>query len=339
MNLHGLYSEQVRDACKTIWERLKMMKNKVLKKLVTGEVVIIDTVTGETKPATAKQIAEYLLDDVAYVRTHEQQDAWERKKKEQEEQEELERVVGQRDFAFNDMDNIKGLMEAKKMKELNLTDNQIGYFYMLTTFIDYDGFIRPTSKQPPVSTQTDIKRLIGIKNNATVKETIKALTDSGLLYKETYTNLEENIKGKKCFKINSDYAFKGGLDGRKAVKSYSKTIRDIYEYAGVDAVSFLVPLIPYIGLKHNALVANPYAKSEEAKPLTLKDIQDITGFSRSKVGRKVRELTYKDMYVFSNMTIGRTRLYVINPLALYRKEGEPTGELVELFKINKKTDK
>jgi len=236
-----------------------------------------------------------------------------------------------KEFTFDDMGNYRELMEDIGMGKKNLSGTQLGYWYFIKTFAGNDGFVRPSREQQPITTITDMVDLLEV-SWPTASNNINALLDNDLLLKEEY--IFENGKEKKAFKINNKYSYRGEQKDIRTVKSFNKTIREIYRQNGADSLSFLVPLIGYIGMEDNVIVFNPYEKdARKLEPMNIEDMADITGFSTGKVSNRINNLMHNDLHVFATMKKGTKKMYIVNPLAVYRKQGMPPKTLIRQFKI------
>ena len=283
----------------------------MMKEHLTGRT-FIDAETGE------------IIEDVVSLRTGNQDKTYRH----------IQHVENERgkEFTFDDMEGYRELMEEIKTGEKSLSDTQIGYWYFIKTFADTEGFIRESREQEPIATVTHLAKLLEV-SYPTASININALLDNGLLIKEK--TIFNNGKTKKAFKINTDYSYRGTQKDTRTVKSFNKTIREIYWQNGADALSFLVPLIPFIGLEDNVLVFNPYeVEARKLEPMNHEDIMKVTGYSSGKVSNRIRNTKHNGLNVFATMIKGGKKMYIVNPLAIYRKRGTPSGTLIRQFEIN-----
>lgn len=95
-----------------------------------------------------------------------------------------------------------------------------------------------------------------------------------------------------------------------------------------------MPLIPFIGLEDNVIVFNPYEiDTGKLQPMNIDDIAEVTGFSTGKVSSRINGVTHNGMAVFSTLKKRGKKLNIVNPLAIYRKQGTSSETLVRQVEI------
>lgn len=228
------------------------------------------------------------------------------------------------------MINIKELIgELEESKYTKRT--YLGYLLLLQSYVDYNGILRKNSQTVKPFNRSDIKKVLNIASWDTTREFIELLIDKSVI-KEVKT-----AKG-KGFEMASAYCFKGKKEEEQPhIKSFNKTIRQVYAENSASDVSFLFSLIPYVSYRDNVLSHNPYEEQPEyLDVLSTKDIAEITGVSVDTVYRVIKRMTFDGLAVFKTEGKNGLRNYVINPIVVYRKQGEPAEAIVRSFKIKGK---
>ena len=141
----------------------------------------------------------------------------------------------------------------------------------------------------------------------------------------------------KAFVMNKKYSMRGKSSDSRYVKFFHNSIRQVYKENSADDVAFLYAILPYVSLEDNVLAHNPYEQDPSKLDVLMgKDIAEITGVSKGAESKKRQRMTFNGLYVFKTETKGNKTNYVINPLAFYRKDGEPSEGLVRSFIVKGK---
>ncbi|MEZ0117131.1 UNVERIFIED_ORG: biotin operon repressor [Heyndrickxia coagulans] len=263
-----------------------------------------------------------VFDNVVFIRTKEQQKAWQDKK----------RVAEPRrhSFTFSHMENTKEVISMSTTVEL-------GYFLMLQTFIDYENnmLVKSQKDKIPMS-RRDIGKVLGISNRSIVKKHIDNFLEKGLL-----TTKQVTVNGKEytALFVNPKYHFKGATNNAKVVKTFSSQIRKLYSHKGIKPadMGFLYLLIPYLHMKDNTLCSNPYEPDvKKVDALSMSEISEITGLDRKNVLTRICRLKWDGMRVFAKVVTGKETHLKVNPRVFWRQDGEPPQVLVDMFLIKGK---
>lgn len=275
-------------------------------------------------------------------RTVEQDKAYREKLKREREQQVKVSKDKSEHFVFTEMD-IEGLEE--------LDNKDLGYFLLLQTFTDYNNILKEDSEDSKVPmNKKQLQEKLNIGRN-TLYKVLKSLKRQGLLEEK---KIDSYGKQRKAMILTDEYSFRKSViydngknkkDTDKAVKVFMSELQDIYnqEHIKPADIGFIYKCIPYVHYDSNFLVHNPnFKRKEDADMITVGELSEIQGLSRSVTQTRLKEITWKGMYVFARVKVGdnanETKLKV-NPQVIYRKQGKPAVSSIEFYVQNTKKRK
>lgn len=221
-------------------------------------------------------------------------------------------------FTFTNMDAIHEVIDV-------LDDADLGYLLYLQCFIDYDGKLVNADRGKTNMTRKDVQETLGIGRSVFSKLWC-AVT--------TLEIIEKNEKG--VFYMNSSYHFKGTMKDEKVIRSFTTKVKELYSRNTAKDLGFIYKLLPYVHYETNTICHNPFETDpKQIQKLTQSEIAEIVGMDTSNIRRKMNRLTLSKEYVFAEVTVGRSKHYMVNPFLFYRKNGKPDATLTTIFTIRK----
>jgi hypothetical protein len=196
-------------------------------------------------------------------------------------------------------------------KQKEITEFDISKLFYLATFINYKG-------------------CLNMNRNELQKILLLSRKNFDLFYNKMIKNNIFTIKNKIIY-INKKYFIKGNIakinDKIDYTRMYVNSIRYLYNHIPIRSHSKLgnyFKLIPYIHRQRNILCKNPSSEYEDIKPMELKDLKEILGYTGKslKVFIKTFLLTYLDngepvlMYFNQTANFWESKI-IVNPKVFY----------------------
>lgn len=206
-----------------------------------------------------------------------------------------------KDFTFSVMDALHEVTSV-------LTNAQCGYLLVLQGYTDYKGrLIKPdrTTLMKP-SDMAEVLRLTD--RRSTFYDFLARAIDNGII-----------IETGDVYSINQRYHFRGPINGRVAVQSFTNNIRKAYAENMPEDLGLIYRMLPFVNVKYNTLCHNPDERiASEVRPLKAKEIADICGIAPATFSRRFREWAFSERYILAKVTIGKRTQYMFNPYIIYR---------------------
>lgn len=220
-----------------------------------------------------------------------------------------------------------------KLLNMNLEKQYITRFIYLCTFMNYENklvFGNCKDYEYKLLKERELKEVWKMERVETNK-TKNALLDSGLIYIEN-----DHVN------INSNYVFKGKLDGAKLktdqkVRVFNNAVQQIYESATPrehKKIALLFLLLPYINLRYNIVCENPECEAmEDIIPITLQEMTEILGFSSvQKLKKGLFDINVGTEKAIALFTIDNISKILVNPRVYYKgTKIEDVKYLIGLF--------
>lgn len=255
--------------------------------------------------------------EVAYYRTQEQQDAYNKRKILDAT---IESSSERKHFNFQKRDKMKGVDSL-------LTLKQWGYFCVLSSYIDYNNMLKMTENSKVPMTQKEMRGILKISKQDTLRTVLKVFKENKLLTEEKIIAYGTE---RTAYFLSNDLIFKKSVTSRKSVKNTAKvwveSVQELYEDSKVKPtdLGFIFRVIPYLNVHHNFLTHNPDEKDPtKDKAITQADLASILGIDKATVTKKIRQTKWNDMFVFAIVTVNGVQSIKMNPLVAYRKALEP----------------
>lgn len=193
-------------------------------------------------------------------------------------------------------------------------------FLYLCTYMDYDNKLRFGArfreKERAFMNEKDLQEVLGLSERET-RNTKNFLFDLGVL----------NIDSEGVLFVNKMYSKKGTITesfNRESTRVFDNTIRKLYEESKAiehKKLGLFIKLIPYINYKFNILCFNPKEEVEElVKPMDMKDLCEIVGYTQKNSARLKRELfeiKVNGKFTIGTFETGAGSSIVINPNIFY----------------------
>lgn len=227
----------------------------------------------------------------------------------------LQKETGRQEgFTFSDMERMQDVISV-------ISESHCGYLLLLQTYIDYDTNVLVVGQKKTPMSKRDMQTVLGTKDTA-FKRFFSEMKKHGIII--------ENSEGH--FSINRNFHFRGPADNRKVIKSFSSKVRNLYADCKAQDLGLVYKLLPYVHYETNTICRNPYETSlDRIEPFNLEDIAKLMSSTERSIYSKLRNLKLGDMYVFAQISGGRSTFYKINPFIFYRKDGKPDSTLREIF--------
>lgn len=251
--------------------------------------------------------------DVVY--TKEQREA----KKEKEERDRRRAEGG--NFTFTNMEPMQRLAA-----EVDAT--QLGYLFVLQTFIDYGTNILVIGRDRRPMTKEDVQKALNIGR--------KALW-AFMVEMERYSVIMQDAEGR--YVVNNEYIFRGAVGKNpRVVKTFDQLARSLYDVTQstrkVKQLGYLVKTLPYLSLKNNTICANPFETDAELiQPLDKAQFAELLGVTEKSVYTLIRTMQIGDEVVFRELIEGSNRVYLVNPYVCARTDFDEGFK--SLFKIGR----
>lgn len=277
-----------------------------------------------------------LFTGVSSFRTADQEQAIKKKQEQDKQKEQLDRYHKKSDKNFNFVEMEQGLQERDS--NLNkLTNKQLGYFLVLQTYTDYNNMLRRKVSTLPMR-KSDIRQAVKLSDSRAVNNLLTVLEDLEIIRMEIVTMYG---KEHKAYFVNDLYSFKKGLQSKfsrrktsKAVKLFTEDLQELYSQKAVKPadIGFIYKCIDFVHYDTNFLVFNPNEKDRAfIEPHTRESLMEAVNMSAVEIGNKLGSLKYPVevngekilLHVFAKVKVGCNVTYKINPLLVYRKNGEP----------------
>jgi hypothetical protein len=216
-------------------------------------------------------------------------------------------------FTIADM---KGTMELTS----KIKTNHAGYLLVLQTYATFDGILRLNHKKR--MSKKDVQDALKLSRN-TFDRFWDAMADLDILREENgHVILDDKVH------------YKGRPKG-DFVRCFPHNIRQLYqEGAPAAELGFLYKLIAFINIETNALCNNPGEMDpEHIDVLTISDIVEIVGVNRNSVSTRIRTMKIGGHTVFAKLIREGKEHILVNPSVLWRKPGDPSSDMMKLFKI------
>jgi hypothetical protein len=225
-------------------------------------------------------------------------------------------------FTFTNMNEMQ-----KLTAEVDAT--QLGYLFVLQTFIDYDTNVLVIGRNRRPMTRDDIQKALNVSRN-----TLGAFLSMMELYSVVMKDTDDR------YIVNDTYIFRGALGkgNNQVVKTYDMVARNLYEVTQsakkVKQLGYLVKTLPYLSLKNNAICVNPYETDpERIQPFDKAQFAELLGVTEKSVYSLIRNMQLGDEVVFREMIEGKHRFFFVNPYVFARRDfGD---DFMSLFKINR----
>ncbi|MFC4022703.1 hypothetical protein ACFOUV_02585 [Oceanobacillus longus] len=225
-------------------------------------------------------------------------------------------------FTFTDMQPIQKLTEE-------VDTVQLGYLFVLQTFIDYDTNILVIGRDKRPMTKKDMQAALNVGRKV-FWEFMKTM--------ELYSVVIEDTEGR--FVINDAYVFRGRQGNRKrVVKAYDMGVRKVYEVVRskkkVKQLGYVVKTLPYLHMKNNVVAANPFEEDDtKIQAFSKAELAELLGVQEKAVYRLIREMHFEGEYVFVSIQRGKSLFFMVNPSIACR--GEIDDSIRSLFKVKAK---
>lgn len=122
-------------------------------------------------------------------------------------------------FTFTKMESVKAITNQ-------FTNVELGYFFVLQSYMDYENLlIKSTHNKYPMS-KSDMGKILGIKNRGHLNKLLERFIQNGLLIEKVLRIDGDETKG---YFVNRDLHFKGTTRSRKVVKVFCNQIRILYK--------------------------------------------------------------------------------------------------------------
>lgn len=221
-------------------------------------------------------------------------------------------------FTFTKMDAIKEVIKV-------LNDAELGYLLLLQCFIDFDNRLVNSNRHKTPMTKKDVQETLGLGRTKFTS------------FWKTLLTLEIVEEKEGELFMDTKYHFKGTLSSDdKVIRSFTTKVKELYTTTSAKDLGFIYKLLPYVHYETNTLCNNPYEKNPmKIQKLSQVDIAEIVGIDARNVRRKLKRLTLGVEYVFAEISVGRTKQYMVNPFLFYRRQGKPNATLTTIFTIRK----
>lgn len=221
-------------------------------------------------------------------------------------------------------------MHMTEMQKLaaEVDATQLGYLFVLQTYIDYDTNVLVVGRDKRPMTKEDIQKALNIGRKA-LWVFLKEM--------ERYSVVFQDTEGR--YIINDSYIFRGALGKNpRVVKTFDKLARNLFEVTQsarkVKQLGYLVKTLPYLSLKNNAICANPFETDVELiQPLDKTQIAELLGITEKSVYTLVRNMQIDDEVVFRELIEGNNRVYFVNPYVCARSDFDESFK--SMFKIGR----
>ncbi|MGE6630740.1 hypothetical protein [Bacillus sp. NPDC077027] len=185
-----------------------------------------------------------------------------------------------------------------------------------------------------------LQELLEIKNKKEFFTFYNKLVETGIL--------SEEIEGKSTIylKWNSKYHFKGKPSSsaqkeKNLVKTFDKQVRELYKEKNDKGKAVHTPnnlytlfmVMPYIHPEANILCKHPENDLNTCEPLTVNELAEMFGFSRSNdLKKKLFKVMLKDLPVFTIQQNAFVSHILVNPFVVYRSSKAPNPALIVHFR-------
>jgi hypothetical protein len=223
------------------------------------------------------------------------------------------------DFTFSVMDVLHEVTSV-------LTNAQCGYMLVLQGYMHYDGTIVNPNKS--LMKTSDMMGVLFLREKPrTFYDFLTKAVDNAIILK--------NEDG--SYSINQRYHFRGSINGRSAVKSFTRSIRSAHKENKPEDLGLIYRMLPFVNLKTNTICHNPYEDiPERVQPLKAKELAEVIGVSPSELSRRVKRWTFGEEYVLAKIEVGGKRSYMFNPWIIYRGSTVPDDTARAIFAVKLK---
>lgn len=206
-----------------------------------------------------------------------------------------------KDFTFSVMDALHEVTSV-------LTNAQCGYMLVLQGYADYKGRLAKPDRQSLMK-PADMAEVLALTNRrSTFYDFLTRAIDNEII-----------IEAGDVYSINQRYHFRGPINGRIAVQSFTQNIRKAYAENMPEDLGLIYRMLPFVNVKYNTLCHNPDERIvSEVRPLKAKEIAEICGIAPATFSRRFREWTFNERYIMAKVTIGKRTQYMFNPFIIYR---------------------
>ncbi len=185
-----------------------------------------------------------------------------------------------------------------------------------------------------------LQELLEIKNKKEFYNFYNKLVKTGIL--------SEEIEGKSkiYLKWNSKYHFKGSPSAsaqkeKNLIKTFDKQVRELYKEKNEKGKAVHTPnnlytlfmVLPYIHPEANILCKHPENDLNKCEPLTLPELAEMFGFSRSNdLKKKLFKVMLKGLPVFTIQQNAFVSHILVNPFVVCRSSKAPNPALLVHFR-------
>ncbi|MDE4086191.1 hypothetical protein PO902_14180 [Planococcus maritimus] len=225
-------------------------------------------------------------------------------------------------FTFTDMQPMQKL--ADEVDAL-----QLGYLFVLQTFIDYDTNALVVGRDKRPMTKKDMQAALNVG---------RTVFSGFLKTMELYSVVIQDAEGR--FVINDEYLFRGSQGKRKrVVKAYDMGVRKVYEVVRskkkVKQLGYVVKTLPYLHMKNNVVAANPFEEDDaKVQAFGKAELAELLGITEKALYTLIREMQFDGEHVFVALHRGKSCFFMVNPSICSR--GEVNDSIRSLFKVKAK---
>lgn len=223
------------------------------------------------------------------------------------------------DFTFSVMDALGEVTSV-------LTNAQCGYLFVLQGYAEYNGRICKSGEIPMKTSDMAQALRLGERSSTFYDFLSKAL------------NNEIISEADGIYSINQRYHFRGPINGRNAVQSFTKSVRSAYRENKAEDLGVIYRMLPFVSRYYNTLCHNPDEKvAELVKPLKAKEIAEITGVTPSDFSRRWKRLVFDGSYVLAKVSVGNRTSYMFNPFIIHRGKDMTDDTARGIFAVKPKS--
>lgn len=224
------------------------------------------------------------------------------------------RQEGQDNFTFSVMDALHEVTSV-------LTNAQCGFMLVLQSYMNYEGKLTTGRK---AMKSADMMRVLGLnEKRQTFYDFLRITIENAII-----------VKKDDHYYVNPRYHFRGSMNGRITIKSYTDNVRKAYSDNKPEDLGLIYRMLPFVNLQTNTICHNPYETTpENVRPLRAKELAEVIGVAPSTLSRRVSDWTFDNEYVLAKVKVGKKTSYMFNPWILYRGSVVPDDTARAIFAV------
>lgn len=271
-----------------------------------------------------------LYEDVAVVRTNKQLKIIDNEKRLKAFKESQGTVKQQFSFSYQ-----KKIQEV--YNKMDLTLKQIGYMVILSAYTDYDNMLKLTPESNVPMTKKELGAVLNISRNVTIDKLLRDLIKGNVL---TVKTVKRYGKEHEAYFLSRDIFFKNNAAEKKKVKgtvrTFDESIKAVYAEGNTKPadIGFIWITLQYVNIHHNFLTHNvDEADPSKDEKITILELSKLLGLDEKETRARISGTKFNGMYVYSRITVGRSKTIKMNPLVANRQKGIPDLSSYVEFKL------